>query len=326
MSKSVAFIGLSGPLCYDYKHRLNRQYPNPILEAPLGLMIFYDEIVFLHESVCPRSLRKLNFVKFLSDSKDIKDYFETIEQRPDFDELAKQIWQGSEFPFKQLGQIAKKIAPFSTFDNHSRQLSKEFKITPSSARAINVVYDNIVAHDEKLTLITNSLIDGTLTKRMNHAFKGNLVNNLISQNLPNYLTPRGPFVDTIYDIRDRPFLKEFRDKIYDTVFSAERESLDELTEELQVEFNNILYQFLIDRIKPHTFYNSLASVAKAVVPEIGKSISGVGTGIAALDATRAILDLYEDKEYRWARFLADLKAKTPITKPPLKDVNRNRKK
>ena len=44
MVKRIAFLGLSGPIAYDYKNKLDAVYPNPILEAPLGLMVLYDEL------------------------------------------------------------------------------------------------------------------------------------------------------------------------------------------------------------------------------------------------------------------------------------------
>ena len=57
MKKRTAYIGISYPLLYDYKHQAGRSSndmrdsPNPIIESPLGLMIFYDEIIFLCRSV-----------------------------------------------------------------------------------------------------------------------------------------------------------------------------------------------------------------------------------------------------------------------------------
>ena len=52
MRKRTAYIGISYPLLYDYEHQANKgpndlsDSPNPIIESPLGLMIFYDEILF----------------------------------------------------------------------------------------------------------------------------------------------------------------------------------------------------------------------------------------------------------------------------------------
>jgi hypothetical protein len=56
MPKMSAYIALSGPIFYDYKNMLKWPYPNPVLEAPLDLMILYDEIIFIDEIVCPKSM------------------------------------------------------------------------------------------------------------------------------------------------------------------------------------------------------------------------------------------------------------------------------
>ena len=40
MKKSV-YVGLSGPLFYDYENPLDSKYPNPVLEAPVGLAVLY---------------------------------------------------------------------------------------------------------------------------------------------------------------------------------------------------------------------------------------------------------------------------------------------
>lgn len=53
MKKRTAYIGISYPLLYDYRYQADKSpndlldSPNPIIESPLGLMIFYDEILFL---------------------------------------------------------------------------------------------------------------------------------------------------------------------------------------------------------------------------------------------------------------------------------------
>jgi hypothetical protein len=57
MPKRSVYIGLSSPIFYDYKNMLKWPYPNPVLEAPLGLMILYDEIIFIDKIVCPKGGR-----------------------------------------------------------------------------------------------------------------------------------------------------------------------------------------------------------------------------------------------------------------------------
>jgi hypothetical protein len=330
MPKSVAYIGLSGPVCYDYKNRLNRKYPNPILEGPLGLMILYDEVVFLHEALCPKSMRKLDFVKFLSDRKDIIDYLERIEQKR-LDDYARKIWQGNIFRLEKLENIAKTIAPFARYDIHSNRIS-EYRydnhsnlisqaLFPNSISVLNVIYDNIVAHDEKLTLVTNSLVDGPLATRMKSALRGNLINNLLTKRIPNYLTENGPYTKTIYDIRNRPFLKKFRNKIYDVIQGRDTNSVNELTQQLETELNEIGKELVTEKINPKRIYYTFASIAMAIAPaiaispEIAKAIALLGMGIGAFEYTKAVLDVWSDRtNYAWTGFLVDLERKPPVTR------------
>lgn len=68
---SRIFVGLSGPTFFDYQNYAERTLndlnssPNPILENAFGLSLFYDEIWFLCESLCPQSLRGHSKIKYL---------------------------------------------------------------------------------------------------------------------------------------------------------------------------------------------------------------------------------------------------------------------
>lgn len=71
MKKRIAYIGLSYPLFYDYRNQAplsendTWDSPNPIIESPLGLMILYDELWFLCESLCPSNMRGLSYIKYV---------------------------------------------------------------------------------------------------------------------------------------------------------------------------------------------------------------------------------------------------------------------
>lgn len=68
-----AFIGLSGPIGYDYKNQTDRpnpkdsDAPNAILEDGFGLMLLYDELIFVAPQLCPANMRELPYVRFLSE-------------------------------------------------------------------------------------------------------------------------------------------------------------------------------------------------------------------------------------------------------------------
>lgn len=71
--EKIAYIGLSGPTNYDYINTASptrndiSSSPNPILENAFGLAIFYDEIWFLCESLCPNSLRGHPRIKYIDE-------------------------------------------------------------------------------------------------------------------------------------------------------------------------------------------------------------------------------------------------------------------
>jgi hypothetical protein len=125
--RKIAYIGPSGPIGYDYEHGLNTRYPNPLLEAPFGLAIMYDEVKFLHPAVCPKSMQKLDFVKFLSDTEDIQDYFDRIDsseidryrhrlETMSIEELVNEY----QIPADELQSLKNRMGPLAEkTDNHS---------------------------------------------------------------------------------------------------------------------------------------------------------------------------------------------------------------
>lgn len=83
----VIYVGLSGPTYYDYQNEAVQtnndlaSSPNPILENAFGLAVFYDEIWFLCESLCPQSLRGHYKVK----------YVDKLLNNPFYDEIRNQV-------------------------------------------------------------------------------------------------------------------------------------------------------------------------------------------------------------------------------------------
>ena len=69
----TAFIGMAGPVAYDYKNLLSGflnqdgRVPNPVLEDVSGLSILYDELVFYSRELCPADMQNLHFVRFLDE-------------------------------------------------------------------------------------------------------------------------------------------------------------------------------------------------------------------------------------------------------------------
>lgn len=74
--KRRVFVGLAGPTYFDYANKAsksrNDEYtsPNPVFENIFGLAIFYDEIWFLCESLCPQSIRGHSKVRYFDQDFD----------------------------------------------------------------------------------------------------------------------------------------------------------------------------------------------------------------------------------------------------------------
>lgn len=68
-----AFVGLSSPIGYNYSKNFETENgkPNPLLNSPLGLFLFYDEIWFINRRTCPLNCENLPYVKFLDEEYDL---------------------------------------------------------------------------------------------------------------------------------------------------------------------------------------------------------------------------------------------------------------
>jgi len=89
-------------------------YPNPILEAPLGLFVLYDKLLFLDPVVCPYNMKELEYVKFVTDTEDLTKYFERLQKTH-----STQSSPSKPYPWKDWEHIVRAIAPFARPDNHS---------------------------------------------------------------------------------------------------------------------------------------------------------------------------------------------------------------
>lgn len=300
----IAYVGLSGPIGYDYKNinEFKGEFPNPILEAPIGLFTLYDKVTFLHPSVCPKSLRKLPFIEFLSDRENLSEYFLKIDEN--VKNLEKSTnYQFDESIYKQHHKILETIAPFSTWDNHSRQY-EGLPTVPNAFERVNIIYDNIISKNEKFNFTTNSLLYKTLNKQAFNISKERITDFLILKHLPNIVDKNGPSVDLIEKIRDRNNVKEFRQKIDSIVQTNNYESLVELSNAVEKEYEEIKIFFLERNISRSYIYNSTLHILKF----IASSVIPYGDIVSSFyELVEDLRSIHKDKEFAWTGFLADLR-------------------
>lgn len=295
--KRKAFVGLTGPLFYDYKNMLNSKFPNPVLEAPMGLSLLYDEIVFLDERVCPKNMQKLDFVKFLSDS-DLKDYRE---------QLAEGFQLGGEVeisqyvdPDKIIEPIQQRIAPFSKWKDKSVEVDNFF--TPNSYDPIQLIIDDYIANKEILYPISNSATDQRHRKIFNKLKGTKITENLISNIIPNYLTESGPHPDVINEFRNKPNVKEFREKIDVAISANDKKSIEKITTMIDKEFEYLKDYLLNKKVFEGRIYNAKHSIPKIVGLEVADVIkSSVGKPYQWAD--KLLGGHMDRKYYGWISFL-----------------------
>ena len=163
----VAYIGASSPIAFDYIkfHARQSKYPNPILEAPLGLFIMYDELLFLDPVVCPYNMKGLEYVKFVTDEEDLSKYIDILKK-------AKVDQPRKQYPWKDWSKIVKTIAPFARADNHSViGFHKAWRV-PDSTSVENVVLDQTIALVRQAEPITNTLTDDWLSSNSRSVIEG----------------------------------------------------------------------------------------------------------------------------------------------------------
>ncbi len=304
MVKRKAFVGLSGPLFYDYANMMTDKFPNPVLEAPMGLSLLFDEIIFLDERVCPKNMHDLDFIKILSYSE-LKDYRERLANGFGGDEIPGGSIEVCQYqdPGEIINPIQQKIAPFSKWKEESAET--DYFFTPDSYDPVLIVLDEYIANKEIAYSISNSASDQRHRSMFNNLKKTKVIENLISDKIPNYLHEDGPDIDTILEFRNKPNIKQFRDKIDEEVRNEDYKTIEKLSSSLNQEFE-YLKDYLLEK---HVFKGRVYDVKHSLVTTIGLGIANLAKNSIAdpYSLTTKILDAHMDKKYYgWVSFLTQI--------------------
>lgn len=241
--KRIAYVGLSTPLFYDYKHPAATapgdliSSPNPILECPSGLLLLFDEIWFLTRSLCPQNMRALTYVKF------VDEQFGGVLD----DLLPRGDWESeiSANPVLSARYEASRTAFFSRYqenvaktgvwweaapDNHSHGIKIGNQVfTGNSASMFSALVDLQIATRLKMhnaEWITNSITQGWLSSGGEAWAPLRLTQHLMVDRIPNTQTPHGPWGAHFEEIRANPHLCDFRAWAAHQQFGSEKEIFD----------------------------------------------------------------------------------------------------
>lgn len=300
-----AYIGLSSPIAYDWDQETTpRRSPNPLLEAPVGLSLLYDELWFYDPVVCPQNMRELNFVRFVTDEYDTEDlatlYEQDENQRP---EIVTETPDVGRFPYESWEKIVTTTAPFAKHDDHGQGGDLEIRATPRPSIP-NSKFDYFVSKFIDAEYITNTPLTHHLSHVIDDVKKSQtaaqIVDRAVCSGIPNYVSPEGPPLELIDDYRHHHHVKRFRSDVIELIddpeaIEEEREKIAELAQEMQHE--------AIKKVsEPNRIWMSGTRLILNRIPTIGPLTGWV------FDSEDLLERWSDTHRFGWASFYADLEA------------------
>lgn len=323
MPKTVAFIGMSGPLGYDYRNPSSRRDrpgvsdPNPILENVLGLLLCYDELVFLAPQFCPADMRRLPYVRFVSrDPDSLRAASNALEA---FDQTDHPPWD--QWPsFERFGEVLTEMCgpkrTTSGIDNHTHNIKLGAAIVTGNGMALDhamrdlwiaaelgldqadVVFSS-PAQDALNTQLEREIVNGQYYGPQKRA----AATNLAALQVPNFLGRRGSYHEALEVIRDRPDVAEFRKYLLD-VDARDVDGIQlakEISRAAFASIDELARRYLKNK---HWFRSigvpAVRGVLNTVTPALGTAVA------AGIEAPFMLGERKFKKASRWAPFVVDL--------------------
>ncbi len=319
----TAFIGLSGPLFYDYRNSATRtkadmsSSPMPVLVAPISLMLLYDELWFLTKSLCPENLRHCSFVRFVDESGALDDLDpaharEWIKLNShDLESRAYQIIREDFFDHYADILAATGVSWNNACDNHTHGLKiGPFDVGANSASFASLLLDLYIL--EKLErpyvdLIANPYLERCVERSVFPAGKLTFSERLLGPRLLNWQTPLGPYRREIEDLRQHRFLEDYRSWVAQQDTSFDEKEAAERKEAVEREIDEAMRKALLEKLDDGVLVkNSAVLLGKAALDFVSFGFSG-----HLQDAAEAIKKAVETRPSRWQGFLLDLKGHSP---------------
>jgi len=315
-----AFIGLSGPIGYDYRHGTDRvsandtSAPNPVLEDLMGLLICYDELWFLSPHFCPADMRELPYVRFVNGDASAADAVTTAISQ------FREAFGDVEFGRADFGRFTSVIKEmtgkrYSDFaiDNHTHgiELFPGFMAGGNSANLLNVAIDAGIAaalDEPSLDVVSNSMAimsfaddqrPGAPVVERDDIAVAALIPRIAAA---NFLGPKGAYHEGIEDLRAHRYVTEFREHLAD--LDHQPEDAARLAQELQKvaarQERDVFARALRGRNRYVTAGKAAASWGgNFLVPGAGSALS------KAVGTIETLKERYEMRKLRWALFVVD---------------------
>lgn len=328
--KRICYIGLSSPNAFDYNNNASRTRndtttflsPNPFYIGGFGMLLLYDELWFLCESLCPENMRKLDYVKFvdqefpLIDFKEIHNQaFISVQELPSdrfllsnylsyeaaiaYKNATDSIWKS----IRDMGQV------YNYLSIHRHYiLIQGLYLYPGEQSTFNYFFDTLVMDFlyEKTGIRMEFLvseqvsifIEDIFTVKMQSITKQAKAIELLSiHSIPDYITVKGPYHPCVEEIRAMPTLCDFRRKI--TSFGSLSDAT-QMVHCLNREFIALRTELFRQTLSPEHPVKSLLHTICATTINIAIPF------FSLLTDTVADIQVYsEAKKKGWAKFMLD---------------------
>lgn len=320
--KRKAYIGLSTPLFYDYKNMAPKtkadmtDSPNPILESPSGLIILYDELWFLTESLCPNNMRELPYVHFideeclLSNLTDIVDAQRINNKKNALTHSDAYINKknGTAYFFSNYQNIIDSLKinwENRVIDNHTHTLNIDnCKLYGNSQDIKNLIIDIEICKKlgYEYELITNSYVNSIIEYEHNETLASKLTDVLVIERIPGIITPKGPY-DVVYEeIRENNYLKEFRNWVVEKSKSVTLNEIMDVKKEVE---NSIKIEAEKALLRKYDEGRISYSIGKTICDSV---IDQIIPGLSIFKSMAEGLNSYrETRDSRWQAFLISIK-------------------
>jgi hypothetical protein len=313
--KRIGYIGLSTPTFYDYANRATvakadlSSSPNPVIEGAFGSILLYDELWFFSRSLCPENMRKLPYVKFLDEigmAPAINPEF--IPPADDFFCVQalnryNSIRDSYEETRAKTGIYWKAAA-----DNHTHSLEiNGHHYSGNCWSAENVITDltAISYLPKNVELITNTYTSKLFYAEADTSKKLELTELLILENVPQFLTPLGPYHPCVDEVRESGFLSDFRKWMTSEAANATALEVREIKEEVEAKLAESQRDIFLKHIQRRGGYIAFTETAASLALDLADCITSLPLLSAGKDLIKQYREEKEKQSIRWQGFLLE---------------------
>lgn len=331
---AIALIGSSSPLCYEYTLDWQQELGgHPVLEAPTALIALFDEIWFLHESLCPANMRDLPYVRFLNRrpvlpgganfSRDILPL--EAARLEEFETLLRSAHGGvpDSNVFERYNEIAERArglpigrgTGMAALDNHNGSARiGDVLIAGNSVRFSSLALDNLIedalaARGFDVRLVTNTLSHRLLPRFDYEGSALSVAETLIVRRIPNHNGARGPYHPCLEELRESKFIAEFRNKVRSEAAALDGGERADVVARLESEFRTFTTQAFRKYVTENPYSSAARDTALTATETVASTIPGVAPVITVLRELGKYVGASrvnaERVRQRWAGLLVD---------------------